>query len=442
MIPTHFRSVVLSTWQAAVAKRARPPDLASDTLARPPVAFDDPYIEAANHAAQAAQAPSADQGARLSHPLFTAAKAALDLGLALVDGDPDRVIAAKAAFMRFGHRDPFWLECITEFVEHTAVARHAAASYIKWRSLTDAILPPGTLPERCRIAVISDWGTGDARAQALIGNVAAQTPDIVIHLGDIYYACTSVEAEAFHANIRRGLAPGAPRIFTLCGNHDMYSGGAPYYALIGRLGQPSSYFCLRNRHWQILAADTGFNDFNPFRHKDDMTWVRDRDEGDTYSELDWHKDKLANAAGRRTILMTHHPLFSRNSTIAGRAVNDYLQAQFGDHLPDLALWLWGHEHTLAIYEPFGGLAKGRCIGASAVPVPAEADLTSPSPQLAGEVVPGLLKDGALALRPQSTGGLYRLGYALIDLDGEAGAARYIEFDPSTGEAASRHEEAI
>ena len=77
-----------------------------------------------------------------------------------------------------------------------------------------------------------------------------------------------------------------------------------------------------------------------------------------------------------------------------------------------------------------------------MPVPAEADLTSPSPQLEGEVVPGLLMDGALALRPQSTGGLYRLGYALIDLDGEDGRARYIEFDPSTGKAAPRHEEAL
>ena len=65
------------------------------------------------------------------------------------------------------------------------------------------------------------------------------------------------------------------RVFSLCGNHDMYSGGAPYYALLDRLGQPSSYVCLRNAHWQLLGMDTGYNDYDPFREERAMTWLRD-----------------------------------------------------------------------------------------------------------------------------------------------------------------------
>ncbi len=445
MLPTHFPSVLLSNWQSSVAKIARPPDPLSVDFERPPLDFDDERIRAANEAAYAAH--QAGQGQDVAPPasqVLQAAKAALDLGTALVEGDPQDVIAAKAAFMRFGKNDPFWIECITEFVEHYSLTRHSAVPYIKYRSVTDCILPPGTLAPRCKIAVVSDWGTGDRRAQSLLADVARQKPDILIHLGDIYYACTALEANAFHSNVTRAFPDGPPRLFTLCGNHDMYSGAAPYYALLKRIGQPASFFCLRNQNWQILAGDTGYNDFNPFNRAEDATWIRDRDEGDTYSELDWHKDKLVNAASRRTILLTHHPLFTRNSSIAGQAVNPYLQEQFGGYLPELALWLWGHEHNLVVYEPFMGLGKGRCVGASAVPVAAAENLTLPSPDLDGQAVPELVTVNGRVPRllAQADGDLYQLGYALIDLDERDGRATYLQFDPTTGTRTELYAEAL
>ena len=445
MLPTHFPSVLLSNWQSSVAKLARPPDPLSAGFVRPPVDFDDERIRAANEAAFAAHQALA--GREVPSPrsgLVEVARAALALGTALVGGDPNDVIAAKAAFMRFGKHDPFWIECITEFVEHYTLTQHSAVPYIKYRSITDCILPPGTLAPRCRIAIISDWGTGDLRAQALLEDVARQKPDILIHLGDIYYACTALEANAFYTNVMRAFAPEPPRLFTLCGNHDMYSGAAPYYALLKRIGQPASFFCLRNANWQILAADTGYNDFNPFRKDDDATWIRDRDEGDTYSELDWHKDKLVNAGARRTVLLTHHPLFTRNSSIAGAAGNPYLQQQIGDYLPDIALWMWGHEHNIALYQPFMGLRRGRCVGASGVPVPATDDLIVPSPDLAGQAVPELLSvdDRVPRLQAQADGDLYQLGYALIDLDARDARATYRQFDPTSGIGSTLYDEQL
>src|SRR6185436_8347093 len=91
-----------------------------------------------------------------------------------------------------------------------------------------------------------------------------------------------------------------------------------------------------------------------------MTYLED-------AELVWAKDKINNAAGRRTILLSHHQLFSAFSPIGpkdngDRSTNPRLLAQFADVLPEVDAWLWGHEHNLEIYGPYAGLSRGRCIG--------------------------------------------------------------------------------
>ncbi len=287
-------------------------------------------------------------------------------------------------------------------------------------------------------------GNGRRARPGVARGLARDAPDTVIHLGDIYYACTASEANAFYENVTRAFGASAPRVFTVCGNHDMYSGAASYYVLLARIDQPASFFALRNARWQILAADTGYNDFNAWTEGAEATWLRDRDDGDPYSELDWHRDKFATAGGRKTVVLTHHPLFTRNSSISGRAVNPLLPGQLGPHLPDLALWLWGHEHNLVAYAPFVGLGRGRCIGASAVPVGAQEDLLRPSPDLDGQELPALVAvEGApVHLHPQRRGGLYQLAYALLDLDGADGRASYRPFDPSTGATSVSFEETI
>ena len=78
--------------------------------------------------------------------------------------------------------------------------------------------------------------------------------------------------------------------------------------------------------------------------------------------------------------------------------------QFGDVLPQIDLWLWGHEHNQLVYAPYAGLQRGRCLGASAIPVAASEDLTRPNPELAGASVPDLLgQPGAAALAPERGG---------------------------------------
>jgi predicted phosphodiesterase len=427
--------------------------------------LNDEKIVAAAAAANARSDQGNNCGAALAGPIEQEAKNALKAGIALVqkaeaktqeDLDKAEALLEEAAY---GTLSPFWAQCSVEFVERYKFAKHASAPYVKYDALTDFVLPPSALPPKCKIAIIGDWGTGEARAQSLLNEIARSKPDILLHLGDIYYSCTAAESNLFHENCKRAFPDGKTRFFSLCGNHDMYGGGGPYYALLEQIDQPASFFCLRNQWWQVLAGDTGWNDFRPSTHGADATWIRDRDEGDSYSELDWHKDKLVNSEGRKTILLTHHQLFTRNVTIdhdvslayaaahktvaSGKlAVNQYLMEEFRQFLPQISLWIWGHEHNQAIYKPFQGLDRGRCVGASAIPVPIDQNLYSVSSELDGQAVPELI-DGdptVRRLQPDSEGLLHQLGYAIVELDQQAGQATYYQFDPPCGRSSEMYVE--
>ncbi len=392
----------------------------------------------------------------LGSTLDRCARAYLGLALAQANGDAGAIAAARAALPPFGTCDPRWADTLRAFLLHYPFGRRDALPYRKWRDLGDFVLPdprdpaaPAVLPADARVAMISDWGTGEARPQALLEAVAALKPDVLIHLGDIYYSCNSREARAFFDDVRTVFPEGSTRVFTLCGNHDLYAGGEPYYGLLDRLGQPASFFCLRNAHWQFVATDTGFNDFDPFREGAETTWVRDGSAGDgtpgsdRYSELAWHADKLRDAGGRRTVLMSHHPPFSRRGVIrGGRLRNDRLLAQFAPWLDSVDLWFWGHEHCQIVYAPYAGVARGRCLGAGAIPtLPGEAPY-DPAPSLsAGEKVPELLGDPASRLRLDAATGFYDLGFALMSLTGQDASVAYYSFDETLG-ATVVYEEAL
>ena len=437
MLPTHFSDVLLSNWQSAVAKVARHPLLSETRLVRPPINFDDPKLLAASAAANAHVGGAEVKTVDLPNEAAQAAKAALDYARSIVSGVEADILTTREEFAPFGTRDPFWAECIAEFIEHYSLTKHSETPYVQWATISDFVLPQSALPLSCKIAVIGDWGTGELRAQRLLEEISKGEPDILLHLGDIYYACSSSEANTFYENVIKAFPSKKPRIFTLCGNHDMYSGGAPYFALLNRLDQPASYFCLRNQYWQLLAADTGRNDFNPFQGGGGATWLRDYDKGETFSELAWHRDKLVNAGSRKTILFTHHQLFTRNASIAHkdiypskRPVNELLHKQLKDFLPEIDLWIWGHEHNQLIYKPFAGLVRGRCVGASAIPVPADVDLVSPDSALFDQEIPDIVDGevGEVSLAPEKDGRFYQLGYAILSIKDARLTAEYFQFD--------------
>src|SRR5258708_3552213 len=174
-----------------------------------PVKLDDPLIAAAAAIGKVAFERQADENAA---PLTQAAvaidvsaaavgvkqcaAAAFDLAKARIDGDTAAAALAGAQLEKFGHCDPRWGECIAEFVAHYTLTRHADVPYRRWKSPDDFVI--NSLPAECQIGIIGDWGTGDASAVALLREVARLKPDLLIHLGDIYYSCTASEAERFY----------------------------------------------------------------------------------------------------------------------------------------------------------------------------------------------------------------------------------------------------
>ncbi len=84
--------------------------------------------------------------------------------------------------------------------------------------------------------------------------------------------------------------------------------------------------------------------------------------------MEWLVDKIVNRDDRKTILLSHHQLFSADEKFEGQSFNIPLYKQIVSVLGNVDLWLWGHEHNLVVYEPYMNLRRGRCIGCGAFPV--------------------------------------------------------------------------
>jgi hypothetical protein len=243
---------------------------------------------------------------------------------------------------------------------------------------------PSNQNDPISIAIIADWATYTEASVRLAHKIKRQSPDYTIHLGDTYYVGAPFEmADNF-------LNPDAPWIrgntgsFALLGNHEMYARGIAFFdRLLPTLGirdrsgkysgQQAPFFCLENDHWRILGLDTGYHSigrvpvleliryFAPDCHFDEIMirWLKER------VKLDDPADK------RGLLILTHHQYYT-----AFKGEDEYpvpaeqLAALIGLDRP--VLWIWGHEHKLAVYEKMqigkGVTAYGRCIGHGGMPV--------------------------------------------------------------------------
>jgi hypothetical protein len=347
---------------------------------------------------------------------------------ARVSGDKVALAEVTGEF-RKGACDPLWAKTIEEHLKFFgADGRRNAIPYRRAKEVgTSAI----EIAAKARVAIIGDWGTGAQPSISVLKKIAAANPDIVIHLGDIYYSGTPAECQGnFRQIVNQVLRRDNPilPVFTLSGNHDMYSGGLGYYALIDQLNtdphrQRASFFCLRtsDQAWQFLAMDTGYHDNNPVTVNDAVTFLED-------DELAWHRDRIREFPGK-TILLSHHQLFSAYSSIGAAAQDGKRQASnprlleaFQQLATDgrIAAWFWGHEHTLSIYKPFAGLERGRCLGHGAVPVSLADEIYKPVEGLA--LVPEIMENTNLGAQ----GGAYAHGFSIVDLDVESANVAYFQ----------------
>lgn len=364
---------------------------------------------------------------------WTCVRLAGELFLAALEGDGSRKEQLEGE-LQDSLCDPGWSEAIIDYLEYFGPGGKAGqVPYVTWQSLDDFVLE--TLPANARVALVADWGTGTRAAEELLVRVAEKDPHVLLHLGDIYYSGTVRETHHNFLQIIDRVFDRARRpmpVYTLTGNHDMYSGGVGYYQLLPRLnpsppyaphqGQPASFFSLRSPGgaWQLLAMDTGLHDRDPFTVSTGVTYLEPR-------EAQWHLDKIERFAGQggKTILLSHHQLFSAFSAIGEvaekpsglEAFNPKLLETFRAVLERglVNAWFWGHEHSLGVYRPYGPLERGRCIGHGAIPVLAT--------QAAYQVLDALPDpprlvdvDGKPLELDRDADGVYAHGYVILDLD--------------------------
>jgi hypothetical protein len=351
-----------------------------------------------------------------------------------------------------GTCDPRWAQTIQEYVKYFGVSgTREEPPYVTPERAGEKVI---VIKKDARIGLIGDWGTGAAPAQRVLQQLKQQNPDILIHLGDIYYSGTEEECLTnFESIVNRVFNRPASKlpVYTLSGNHDMYCGGVGYYGLIRRLNagingpngmsmiQPASFFCLRaeDDSWQLLVMDTGRHDYSPFSVTDVVTFVEP-------AEQDWLVRRMQEFSGK-TILLSHHQLFSAFSQIGTRgangrfnAVNPKLRATYAaltHNGKSIAAWFWGHEHNLCIYEPYAGLARGRCLGHSAIPVFVD---DTPYEILAGLQNPPRIVANTMLSK---VGQFYTHGFAVLSL-GSSGVATAEYFEDLNDAAHSIHSESI
>jgi hypothetical protein len=288
------------------------------------------------------------------------------LAAAAGSGTARAVALAAAPFEQFGVTDPGWIECV---IDGFQTLIHGKATFIQHQSLSDFLF---AIPDQITIALVGDWGAHNDAARAVANQITAKHPDIVIHLGDIYYAGQRNEAEEALkmwplADPTTGAIP--PRTsFALNGNHEMFSGGRPYFeTVLPAFGQPASYFGFRNSKWQILAFDSAYVEHR-LLPPDEAT-----DDAGLHSQWNWLVDKMRNSK-LPTILLSHHEpvsAFAQEHSDGTKLRSDF-QKFIAASGRDVFGWFFGHEHRCTIYDDpkvpyFGRLIGNGCIPHTAPP---------------------------------------------------------------------------
>jgi 3',5'-cyclic AMP phosphodiesterase CpdA len=336
---------------------------------------------------------------------------AFAMAISRAAGDVER---ARQFGSELEHRsyDPAWHGVAEEFFSLLT-----SRTPVPYRPATapDAAIIDERLPDSARIALISDWGSGLAEARDLMRQVAWKEPDIVIHLGDIYYSGTREEVETYYYRVLKNIFDlQKVLVLSVCGNHELYSGGVAYYELLDRLGQTASYFCLRNANWQFLGMDTSFlaSDGVPSSIHRTPALLTD-------SETGWLNARIQDSGGRRNVLLSHHQPISAFDEI-GSSTNEGLLRQVAPSLERVDAWFWGHEHETLIFEPFRGVQNGRCIGCGGM-----ADYIHPGAEPSSAVP---LKERATARAEFRSSGAFLQPYAIMDLHGADATVDYYNFD--------------
>ncbi len=226
------------------------------------------------------------------------------------------------------------------------------------------------IPSDATVALIGDIGTGTDVAATVLSSAMTHNPDVILHVGDIYYSGTPFEFQhrfiGLYNEVMKVHGKHIP-MYTIPGNHEYFTGGIGFFNCLDSCQliqhdnqrQQASYFSLRSADdgWQFLAMDTGYYghymDVSPaiqevalkllHNNKVDVPqdptnphWpqsfnphflnckIPDNPIHDPTSapemitvrtdELAWHQNQLEGFSGR-TVLLSHHQLYSATQKV-------------------------------------------------------------------------------------------------------------------------------
>jgi hypothetical protein len=247
------------------------------------------------------------------------------------------------------------------------------------------------LDEDIRVSLAGDWGAGTPEANLVANHIRRSCPHYTIHLGDIYFvgdgraALGNCLGDPQGRRVHAVTWPkGSRGSFALNGNHEMYANGHAYFdVLLPKLGmrpapmleaegQKASFFALKNRHWIIVALDTGYNSVGvPILERTAYLKRIPHLGGDCSLPrplLRWLAQEVQpEIEGRGVILLSHHPYCSAFESRFLKPAR-----QLYELIRKPVLWFWGNEHRMAIYGPTraarGIEAYGRCLGHGGMPI--------------------------------------------------------------------------
>jgi Calcineurin-like phosphoesterase len=389
----------------------------------------------------------------------------LEYAWAALRGDQQRMTETTNEFEKSGCDCVGWLKAAFDYLINHNWLYQATIPYI----------PAGCklqLPEqtRLRIGVLGDWGTGEPIAQLVLEALMEQQPDLILHVGDVYYAGTKDEMQGNFLDLISAARTKAGRnvpVFNLDGNHDMYTGGKPFYEALSQLNQSAvfpnspeagvptqtaSFFTLSNSWLQLQAMDTGYYDSDLWDIGNDTTMLHP-------AEAAWHISAIEDAAAnnRAVVLFSHHQGWSRflgigegQGSVGGSdetarmsklGYNVNLQAALKQvPVGPVKAWFWGHEHVLEVYDQpaiaastvttpenttvglsslFPWVPFGACIGYSAFPM-----LETDTPY--DVAVPGIESNVNLQVGMTGNPAVYNHGFTILNIDknGPATATYY------------------
>jgi hypothetical protein len=327
---------------------------------------------------------------------------------------------ALAPLQQFGPLDPEWIECVIDGFKTLSKGK---APFVQHQNLSDFL---HNIDDQVVIALVGDWGAHNDAAQKVAQQIRNAKPDIVIHLGDIYYAGQDNEAtEALNIwpladPVTKVIPPGTS--FALNGNHEMFCGGDAYFGKVfTAFGQKASYFGLRNHFWQILAFDSAYIEFRLLSPEDAQKPDAD---ARLASQWIWLVDKFKNSS-LPTILLSHHEPISSEAQEFSDGQN--LRSDFQKFLAAAGRppfgWFFGHEHLCTIYDFQPDLfpTRGRLIGHGSIPH---------SPPAPGQqAAPGCFPAFLMNTKANDDGDAVS-GFALLKFDRETINIGYINEDGS------------